>query len=519
MARIHRNGGRTLHYPTREAPIVGLPGSRTAAPVAARWYVETEDASLSLRLVPGAVLCEGFDGELVASVDEAEHAARFDIVDGELWVTCVAGQIFVDREPIARIAHLHAGNHLRVGTTLYVISNTLTELTGPVPMLVREAFPAAATPARVDKANKPAAGMRLFYEEPLEVEEITITEPAARPHLVAARDRRTSSFPTSTVPDAQVPPQGAVAQAANPLPMAATQFFRTPTLRVARSKAKSRLPATALMVLGLLAAGAFAAYNFLDHGVVERWVEQTRDRLLSAVSPQPQSPTLAAEPRQPFEMIMAQAPAAVAADEPVDGLASDPRFDELTTYAWLRDINQENHERFLTLAESLLASENTPPLLEHVRYYASRLAVLEQRDVLAGYTRAFGDVFIVDPQYRDVIAMLEGRLLTLNTHANQLARMNADAARYFEQDALTLPPKANVVAVARNMLSLDSQNKDALTWITRTADILVERASDKASTGDTFAARNLVEDVLAFAPAHPRANAMWLALSNQHAGT
>ncbi len=519
MARIHRNGGRTLHYPTREAPIVGMPGSQKAAPPATRWYVETEDASLSLRLVPGAVLCEGFDGELVASVDEAEHAARFDVVDGELWVTCVAGSIYVDKEPIARIAHLHAGNHLRVGTTLYVISNTLTELTGPVPMLVREAFPAAAPPARADKASRPDAGMRLFYEEPLEVEEITITEPAARPHLVAARDRRTGTFPKSTVPDAAVPEQGAIAPAAHPTPMGATQFFKTPTLRVARSKAKSRLPATALMILGLLAACAFAAYNFLDHGVVEQWVEEARDRLLSVAGPQLAPPPSAEEPRQPFEMIMAEAPPETAAEEPAAAIASDPRFDELTTYAWLRDINQGNHERFLTLAASLLASENTPPMLEHVRYYASRLAALEQRDVLAGYTRAFGDVFIVDPQYRGIIATLEQRLLTLNKHANQLARMNADAARYFEQDALTLPPKANVVAVARNMLSLDGQNKEALNWITRTADVLVERASDKASAGDTFAARNLVEDVLAFAPAHPRANAMWLELANQHSGS
>ena len=48
---------------------------------------------MSLRLVPGAVLCEGFDGNLVTCVEEAAHAARFDIVDEELWVTCVAGQI------------------------------------------------------------------------------------------------------------------------------------------------------------------------------------------------------------------------------------------------------------------------------------------------------------------------------------------------------------------------------------------------------------------------------------------
>ncbi len=514
MARNHRissTGGRTLQHLTREQPVIGLSGLREPPRLPARWYVVTEDNSMSLRLVPGAVLCEGDNRELVASPEDAAHAARFDIVDGELWVSALAGRVTADETPVQPIAHLVPGTRLVVGACEYVISDSLTEMTGPVPVLVNEAFPLIDQPS-------PREGMRLFYDEPSEIEEIIITEPAARPHLVAARERNTGQFPTSTVPDAKVPAATTTAPVAPP--MAPTQFFRTPTLTTARSKAKSRTPTTRLMLLALLAATAFAAYSLVDHDQVFNWWKAFLEQRTST----PAAVSSPAAQREPFEMIrVAPEPSMVSGSErPQDAAgdieevietASDPRFDELTTYAWLRDINDSNHERFLSLAASLLSSRNTPPLDDHVEYYAGRLASLNDRDRLESYVRGFGNVFSGHAEYRGAISRLEERLLTLQTHAEQLAEMNRKAARYFAESAYTLPPKQNVVAVAKGMLNLDEKNPDALHWITRTADLMVSQADEVARQGDTFSARSLLEDVLAFAPTHAGANRLWLSLS------
>ncbi len=468
---------------------------------------------MSLRLVPGAVLCEGFEGELVASVEEAEHAARFDIVDGELWVSCVAGRVIANGVEVPKLARLLPGMPLSVGSTTYLICDSLTEVTGPVPVLVNEAFPL------VDQPTPGEAG-KLFYEEPMEIEEITITEPVARPHLIAARDRRTGSFPASTVP-AEVPPPAdefSAPVARNYTSPGVTQFFRTPTLRIARSQAKSRLPATALMLVGLFAAIGFAAYHLIDRSAFLAWVEEQR------ASFQAEGQVEATAEAEPFEMIIVDqpqtlqvtptvsAPSSTATDNTTTGVHA-VEFNELTTYAWLRNVNADNHQRFLNLAESLLATDVAADLEEHVTYYASRLAQLNDRSQLEDLTRSFGAVFAGRGEYRGTIADLENRLVALNTHSSKLRAMNEEAARYFEQNALTLPPGNNVVSTAQNMLLLDKHNSDAVRWITRTADLMVQKADTAATSGNTFEARNLIEDVLAFAPDHARANALWLQLA------
>jgi len=87
------------------------------------------------------------------------------------------------------------------------------------------------------------------------------------------------------------------------------------------------------------------------------------------------------------------------------------------------------------------------------------------------------------------------------------------ARRLLEQEDVITPPGRNAVEVLSEVLYDDPDNEEALQLMQRCADTLVADAQRALFRGDEFAARNLVEDVLAFHPTHGDANALWRRLT------
>ena len=148
------------------------------------WFLISEDRSLSLRLVSGAILCEGADGELVTAPEQASHAARFDVVEDELWLSCLTGRIRADGRLVTQHHRIFAGVQLQIGHTRYFIAGEINDSVPDVPLLENQLAPGETRLPRPSQRHIP-----VFYSGPLEVEEIIITESVEFPPPTGARLR------------------------------------------------------------------------------------------------------------------------------------------------------------------------------------------------------------------------------------------------------------------------------------------------------------------------------------------
>jgi hypothetical protein len=89
-----------------------------------------------------------------------------------------------------------------------------------------------------------------------------------------------------------------------------------------------------------------------------------------------------------------------------------------------------------------------------------------------------------------------------------IARLQ-EAETYLDSGDIISPAGANAVIVLKRILAVDPTNAQALKLMYQCASALLAQADEAQAAGDTFLARNLVEEVLAFHPTHPDANQRW----------
>ena len=718
---------------TSEQPAV--PGGQDANPAAgedtqggqttratAQWYVITEDQDMSLRLVSGAVLCEGFDGEFAVSVEDAAHAARFDIVDNELWLTCLAGEITADRQRIMHHARLLSGTRLQIGSMEFRVSDSLSEIPEPRPHVAsREGHrhidpeiearkararalaerrankaaakksanatapnaptaqsaqnapiepsptareqvpePAARQAANAGAGNEPkaapsAGGAPIDPDATLIVDRSALqeaqreaeamldrTKPAERPQRPQARPRQapspqaqspqaqpqrersqqqaaqasanetpaasTNNRPPAADPDATQlvrphqrrapqPEERIAAQHQPPQPAPATSEPATPSLdtletelateptleieplrhttlhdgvkvfyeepieqieftrassrphlqasrdtgfteeierqatqellqtmpvetlapvieeareRKARSRRTTRARMSGLLVtLLVLSALGFAGYLAWQD-------EDLRAAALALLPTESAEPNAPVEPRDVTNPTVAPAETEGTPVEPAEREAPimrDTRAEDLQTLTWIRPLTPDNHESVLLLAQSLLMENRAADVNDHLAHYADRLTEELTTADLRTYTESFRSELGGNSVAAPLLQKLDTRLTQITANARRLDALNEQAAVQFAQGAYNLPPDNNVVSTARSMLAIDSNNAQARNWLRQTADVMVARAEAADASGDTFAARNLLEDVLAFYPNHQAGRALFQRLN------
>ena len=347
-----------------------------SAPTAAddrQWYLISEDRSLSLRLVSGAILCAGEDGELVVSPDHAAHATRFDIVEDELWLSCIAGRIRADGRPVTTHHKLSNGVQLHIGRTRYFIAAEINDSAPEVPLLDN-----AMSPGDNQLPQPSLRHLRVFYSGPLEIEEIVITEAA------------------------EVVLPGSESEAANPRP-GRTGTGGTPTRAVTtKSGVPGRGRMTSLLLTGLVASAALGGWQWLSTTEGRRWV---------------------AGLDLPREISMDLSPHATLTT--ADSLAqplneNHPVIVSLARLAWADVISDPNHQTFVATAKSLEPAVLTGLVREHVEHYASRL-ITEVGDAerLENMVMSLGPVLAPHREYRATLANLENRVVELYRSPNR----------------------------------------------------------------------------------------------------
>lgn len=143
-----------------------------------QWYLISEDGGLSLRIISGVTLCEAENGELIVSADQAAHAARFDIIEDELWLSCLAGRLRADGRIFTQQHHDASGVQLHIGRTRYFVASEINQTAPDVPLLAEAMQPGDTRLPKPSRRHIP-----VFYPGPLEsgalaLEEIVITESA-----------------------------------------------------------------------------------------------------------------------------------------------------------------------------------------------------------------------------------------------------------------------------------------------------------------------------------------------------
>lgn len=84
------------------------------------------------------------------------------------------------------------------------------------------------------------------------------------------------------------------------------------------------------------------------------------------------------------------------------------------------------------------------------------------------------------------------------------------AARRLEDGQIIAPRGSSASALVLSVLAVDPTHRQAINLLNAAADVMVTRAEQAFASGNSFGARNTLEEVLAFHPRHPRANARWL---------
>ena len=343
-------------------------------PKSPQWFLISEDHSLSLRLVSGAVLCEGDDGELVVSAQDAAHAARFDIIEDELWLSCVSGKVRADGQLIAHHRRVESGAQLQIGITRYFVADAINEVMPEIPVLQNRLD---ATDTRLPKPG--GRHFPVFYEGPLEIEEIIISEAVS---LDAMSDDATSR-PTEPI---------------QPNPPLSTSELRSTPPTPARSTGigRNRL-LTAPAIIGLGAALVYASYQVVTHDPLSNLVAGSTlttpaQALKQADNSQHASPTNAGPPNEVNDSIQT----------------------EFAHLAWVDDISVAHHERILTLMKTLGPRALEPENRAALERYTERLLEINDPDQLELLVLSFGRAVSNQPEWRDLLARLETRVIDLS---------------------------------------------------------------------------------------------------------
>ncbi len=355
---------------------------KSQEPKSPQWFLISEDHSLSLRLVSGAILCEGDDGELVVSAQDAAHAARFDIIEDELWLSCMSGRVRADGHLIAHHRRVESGVQLQIGITRYFVADAINEIMPEIPVLQN----------RLDASDTrlPKPGGRqfpVFYEGPLEIEEIIISE------AVSLDEPRDDAAPAPTEPP-------------HPSQLSANEL-RQSQQTAARStgSARNRL-LTAPAIIGLGAALAYAGYQIAGYQIA------TRDSVSHLVA----GITLAGEEQVPEEADNAQragSTSSTIANGAANG-ADDSIQTEFAHLAWVDEITTTNHERILTLTKLLGLGLSEPENRAALERYTERLLAINDPDQLELLVLSFGGALSNQPQWRDLLGRLETRVIDLS---------------------------------------------------------------------------------------------------------
>lgn len=365
----------------REPPLSG----KSLEPKTPQWFLISEDHSLSLRLVSGAILCEGEDGELVVSAQDASHAARFDIIEDELWLSCLAGKVRVDGQLIAHHRRVESGVQLQIGITRYFVADTINETMPDIPVL-QHRFEALGT-------RLPKPGGRhfpVFYEGPLEIEEIIITEAVS-----LDVDSGDSS------PAEAEPPKAA--------PLSTTEL--RPSQARSTGLGRNRL-LTAPAIIGLGAALAYAGYQIA-----------TRDGLYPSITggnvaiPLQTTTEAGTKVGNPEDLRPAPDPGSTTSPGGIDSSVQT----EFAHLAWADNISEANHRRIVALMKVLDSQLSEPANRASLERYAERLLKLDDPDQLEPLVLSLGRAVSSQPQWReewrDLLARLETRVIDLSKQA------------------------------------------------------------------------------------------------------
>ena len=107
---------------------------------------------------------------------------------------------------------------------------------------------------------------------------------------------------------------------------------------------------------------------------------------------------------------------------------------------------------------------------------------------------------VPEPLPQQVPAVNEQQLL--------IASLLAEAKAFYDAGQIVSPVHANTVSHLTQVLSMDPANEEGLKLMYRSALTLIEEAQAAHDAGDSFLARNLVEDVLGFHPEFDDARAL-----------
>ena len=363
----------------RESPL----HRKSQEPKSPQWFLISEDHSLSLRLVSGAILCEGDDGELVVSAQDAAHAARFDIIEDELWLSCMSGMVRADGHLIAHHRRVESGAQLQIGITRYFVADAINEVMPDIPVLQNRLEPSDT------RLPKPVGRhFPVFYEGPLEVEEIIISEAIS---LDALRDD-----------DAPTPPEPA-----QPFPSPANELRQSlPTSARSTGIGRNRFLTTPA-IIGLGAALAYAGYQIAGYQIAGYPIT-ARDSVINLVA----GLTQAGQDRVPNEVDTVQR--AGSTSSTIATREDDSIQTEFAHLAWVDDITTTNHERILALSKSLGARLSEPENRAALERYTERLLAISDPDRLELLVLSFGDALSNQPQWRDLLGRLETRVIDLS---------------------------------------------------------------------------------------------------------
>jgi hypothetical protein len=85
----------------------------------------------------------------------------------------------------------------------------------------------------------------------------------------------------------------------------------------------------------------------------------------------------------------------------------------------------------------------------------------------------------------------------------------ANASELFDQGFITAPAQRNTVAILQRILAEDPAHAEAVSLLERCAERMLDAAVQAEQHGLDFEARNLLEEVMAFYPEHPKATNLW----------
>lgn len=361
---------------------------KSQEPKSPQWFLISEDHSLSLRLVSGAILCEGDNGELVVSAHDAAHAARFDIIEDELWLSCMSGMVRADGHLIAHHRRVESGAQLQIGITRYFVGDAINEVMPDIPVLQNRLEPSDTRLPKPGGRHFP-----VFYEGPLEVEEIIISE-AVSMDALSDDDPPTPSEPV------------------HPPPSPANELRQSPTTPARSTGIGRNRFLTTPAIIGLGAALAYAGYQIAGHQITGDRIADYRTTVRDSVSNLVAGLTQPGQEHVEHEADNVQR--AGSTSSTIATTADDSIQTEFAHLAWVDEITTTNHGRILALSKTLGARLSEPQNRAALERYTERLLAISDPDRLELLVLSFGETLSSQPQWRDLLGRLETRVIDLS---------------------------------------------------------------------------------------------------------